>query len=198
VQEGDRVAWDALMAAASQNLAITANYNAVASMLDINAFIDYLLVELYSGNDDWPNNNWSAARERVPGAKWIFPLWDAEASYLSANTTKTGLNFFPFWMWAPAGGAGLKGENVPLGVLYRALVANASFRSAFQARAQLHLGIGGALDLPNVTSRYNALKAEMVSVMPAGVTFNDFTGTNWIPGREAKLISDLQAEGLYP
>ncbi len=198
IQEGDRVAWDALMAAASQDLSNTANYNAVAAMLDIDTFIDYLLVELYSGNDDWPNNNWSAARERVPGAKWYFVLWDAEASYLSANTNKTGLNFFPFWMWAPAGGAGLKGENVPLGVLYRALVANTTFRNTFRTRAQTHLGVGGALDSVNVIDRYNALKTEMVAVMPVGVTFNDFTGTNWIPGREAKLISDLQAEGLYP
>jgi hypothetical protein len=196
VQEGDRVAWDALMTAVALDLAVTANYNAVAAMLDIDAFIDYLLVELYSGNDDWPNNNWSAARERVPGAKWVFPLWDAEASYLSANTNKTGLNWFPFW-W-PAGGTGLKVQNVPLGVLYRKLVANSTFRSAFQARALLHLGVGGALDIVNVTDRYNALKAEMQAVMPVGVTFNDFTGATWIPGREAKLISDLQAEGLYP
>lgn len=198
VKEGDRVAWDALMAAAGQDLSIQANYDAVAAMLDIDAFIDYLLVQLYAGNDDWPNNNYAAARERMPGKKWIFLVWDAEATYIAGNINKTGLNYFPFWQWNPAGGAGLKGENVPIAVLYRALVANAGFRSAFQTRAQMHFGNGGALDAPNVTTRYNELKSTMTAVMPPGETFNDFIGTDWIPNREAVVVSALQAEGLHP
>jgi hypothetical protein len=198
VSDGDRVAWDALMAAAGQDLAVTANYDAVAALLDIDAYIDYLLVQLYAGNDDWPNNNYAVARERVPGGKFYFLVWDAEATYLSANLNKTGLNFFPFWQWAPAGGAGLKGENVPIATLYRALYASSTFRNAFQTRAQLHFGGGGALNAVNVASRYDALKAEIQAAMSPSITYNDFIGTNWIPNRQAVVIADLQAEGLYP
>lgn len=198
VKSGDRVSWDALMAAAANDLTVPANYDAVAALLDINEFIDYLLIQLFAGNDDWPNNNWAAAHERVPGGKWRFLVWDAEATFLSANLNKTGLNYFPFWQWNPAGGAGLKGENAPIPALYRALAASSTFRSAFQTRAQMHFGTGGALDVPNVTSRYNDLKAAMTAVMPVGETFNDYIGTDWIPNREAVVVTDLQAEGLYP
>lgn len=197
ISEGDKVSWNALMAAvaAQQSSPSQSNFDAIAALLDIDAFIDYLLVQLYSGNDDWPNNNWGAAHERVPGAKWVFLVWDAEATYNSGNINKTGLNFFPFW-WG--GGTGLKGMDTSIAHIYRACALNAGFRSTFQTRAQAHLGPGGALDTVNVTNRFNELAATMTSVMPAGETFNDYIGTDWIPNREAVLIGDLQAEGLYP
>ncbi|HIA48287.1 MAG TPA: hypothetical protein EYN96_10060, partial [Candidatus Hydrogenedentes bacterium] len=116
VKEGDDVAFQALIAAAMANEAVPSvpNYDAIAALLDIPQFIDYLLVQLYSGNDDWPNNNWTAARERVVGAKFKFFVWDAEATYLSANINRNGIDHFPFWnpTWQSQG-AGLKGEFTP-------------------------------------------------------------------------------------
>ncbi|MCH8205037.1 MAG: CotH kinase family protein, partial [Candidatus Hydrogenedentes bacterium] len=197
LKEGDKVSWDALMAAVAAHTASQSqgNYDAIAAILDIDAFIDYLLVQLYTGNDDWPSNNWGAAHERVPGGKWIFLVWDAEATFNSGNINKTGLNYFPFW-WG--GGSGLKGMGGSLPRIYRACVLNTGFRTTFRTRAVTHLGPGGALDMVNVSARFNELKTTMISVMPGGEIFNDYIGTTWIPAREAVLIMDLQMEGLYP
>ncbi len=193
--EGDLVAWNELMVAVALNLNNTANYNAVAAMLDMNSFIDYLLVELYAGNIDWPNNNFCLARERVPGAKWQFLVWDAELTYLSAFLNQTGINSFPFFAEE-----GLKESDDPISYLYRRLVTNSAFRTLFSARAVAAFGSGGALDVPNLSARYNELKAEMVPILPAGVTFDnfDYIGNTWIPNREAVVTSALRNEGLYP
>lgn len=197
VKEGDKVHWDSMMAAVAAQTASPspANYADIEAHLDIDAFIDYLLVQLYTGNDDWPNNNWGAAHERVPGAKWIFLVWDAEATFNSNNINKTGLNFFPFW-WG--GGSGLKGMDTSIARIYRACVLDAGFRSTFSTRAQTHLGPGGALDTVNVSARFTELETIMQGIMPSGETFNSYIGTTWVPNREAVLIGDLQAEGLYP
>ena len=34
-------------------------------------FIDYLLMNFYSANADWPGHNWNAARRRAPGAGFV-------------------------------------------------------------------------------------------------------------------------------
>ena len=197
LKDGDKVSWDELIAAVDAQAAAPSqgNYDAIAALLDIDAFIDYLLIQLYSGNDDWPNNNWGAAHERVPGAKWYFLVWDAESTFLDYNLSETGLDKFPFW-WS--GGLGLEGMDTSIANIYRACALNAGFKSTFSTRASTHLGPGGALDTVNVTARYNELATIMLSVMPNGETFNDYVLTGWIPGREAVLIPELNARGLHP
>ncbi|MFP6615347.1 MAG: CotH kinase family protein, partial [Candidatus Hydrogenedentota bacterium] len=202
VKEGDDVVFQSLISAAKTNADTpsTANYDAIAALLDIPQFIDYLLVQLYSGNDDWPNNNWTAARERVVGAKFKFFVWDAEATYLSANINRNGIDHFPFWnpTWQSQG-AGLKGEFTPISEIYQGLIVSQSFKDAFSARAvEMFTDTTGALSNENVATRYNVLKSEMESLLPGSITFNDHIATTWIPDRESYLIGILQAEGLYP
>ena len=47
--------------------------------LDVDSLIDYYIVNLYGGNDDWPWHNWYAGRENVPDSTgWKFFCWDTE------------------------------------------------------------------------------------------------------------------------
>lgn len=52
-----------------------------SAWLDLDNFIDYMLINWYIGNDDWDTNNWRAARNRVnPGKGYKFFVWDAETA----------------------------------------------------------------------------------------------------------------------
>ena len=40
--------------------------------------IDYMIVNHWVGNDDWPQHNWYLIRKRAPGEGFKFIIWDAE------------------------------------------------------------------------------------------------------------------------
>ncbi len=75
ITDGNNQAWNDLMRLVR---AREVDYDAVQGMLDIDAFIDYLIIHQYGGDWDWPQNNWYASRRRVEGAKWYFHSWDSE------------------------------------------------------------------------------------------------------------------------
>ena len=53
VVHGDGSAYQTLVNTANQNLAVDANYESVRQLLEIEPFIEYLLVNFYLGNADW-------------------------------------------------------------------------------------------------------------------------------------------------
>ncbi|MCP4190209.1 MAG: DNRLRE domain-containing protein [Planctomycetaceae bacterium] len=61
--------------------------------LDIENYIDYLLISFYSGNDDWPGRNWYAARRRGEESEgYQFFAWDSEISMDLSNRTHLNEN----------------------------------------------------------------------------------------------------------
>jgi hypothetical protein len=56
-------------------------------LLDMENFIDYMILNFYGGNDDWDHHNWYAARNRVnPGKGFQFFCWDSESLLLSTTS----------------------------------------------------------------------------------------------------------------
>ena len=50
--------------------------------LDMDNLIDYMILHLYAGVEDWPSHNWIAARNRVnPGTGFQFFTWDQEIAW---------------------------------------------------------------------------------------------------------------------
>lgn len=187
VTEGDGQAWNAMMRHALQNdLSDDGHYAHLESLLDMTAFADYLLIQLYVGNVDWPSNNWTAARERSEGSPFRFYTWDMEAAFgnVAVSNFTTSLR-----------GGGLNGEESPVARLYRAVRANAQFRELLAHRAAHHLSEGGALGTENLTTRYEELRARMAGVLPG---ISTFIRDEWIPQRKPILLEQLAAEGLYP
>jgi len=185
VVEGDNVAWRALMDFAAENdLSDGGAYAAIGDMLDVTAFADYLLLQLYAGNSDWPGNNWTAARERTPGSLFRFYAWDIEAGFGNVNVDNFNTSIR---------GEGLNGEDTPVANLYRALRANADFRVLMAERAALHLGPGGALAPENLSVRDAELRARMAGVFPG---ISTAIADGWIPGRAAVLMDQFTVEGL--
>lgn len=62
-------------------------------LLDVNNFIDYMLLNQYGGNGDWDHHNWVAVRRNDRndmGFQWI--PWDSELVLQNINDNKLSLN----------------------------------------------------------------------------------------------------------
>ncbi|MFM1943857.1 MAG: hypothetical protein RI897_2839, partial [Verrucomicrobiota bacterium] len=184
LQAGDMTEWNRLSSTIlGRDLSDPANYAAVASQLDMDAFIDYLLLNIYTGNGDWPWNNWRAARERKPGAKWFFVVWDAEWSFgnsgrsVYVNTINEEL-----------------AANAPIANFFRALTASPEFRLRFADRYEHHMHNNGALTDENILAQYLELRNTLLPAIPGLL---DTIQTIWIPQRRNIIIQHLKNANLY-
>ena len=136
--EGDGAAWDAMIALANAGLHGSAEYQAMQQWLDIPAFIDYMIVNLYGANADWDrSSNWYAARRRHPEGRFLFFVWDAERTL--EQVTDNSLAFDD-------------DQSPPR--LFHKLRENAEFRRQFAERVRLHLTNGGALTPERAIERF--------------------------------------------
>ena len=98
-------------------------------LLDVDNFIDYMLINLYGGNSDWDHHNWYAYRNRVSADKGFrFICWDTETIFISQTDNLTNKN----------------NRGCPTGFLNR-LMKEPPFAHRFHEAAQRHLFHGGAL-----------------------------------------------------
>lgn len=61
--------------------ALPSYYKKVEQQLDIEAFCNYMAVELYLGSTDWPKNNLKAFRPVAEGGRFRFILYDLDHSF---------------------------------------------------------------------------------------------------------------------
>ncbi|WP_367873102.1 chitobiase/beta-hexosaminidase C-terminal domain-containing protein [Luteolibacter sp. Populi] len=212
VVSGDNIAWNAMRAIAQAGLATPAQYAAIQQYLEIDPFIDYMLLNIWGSNQDWPDNNWAATRLRRPGAGYRFFVWDAEKtmeSVTSGRTTPPDSDF---------------AHDNP-GVLYMALRQNAEFRLRFADRVQKHFFNGGTLTPALLAQRFS-FQASKVRIAAFGEqarwgayrnTILDYDGpspvytvdTHWIaerdrllnsyfPARTTNVLAQLKTANLYP
>ncbi|MFM8360623.1 MAG: CotH kinase family protein, partial [Verrucomicrobiota bacterium] len=179
--DGDRLDFDRMLAFVRGNdPAQEAAYQRIQRWLEVTNFIDYLLVNAYGYNGDWPQNNWRAARERREGAPWRFYVWDAEWSFGTYGRAVTGNTFTE-----------LSGSD-PISTLFQRLRRSAEFRRLFADRAHRHLFNEGALSESNVRRRFGELHAagfRIISGMDRAIT------NSWVRSRPAPLLSHLQGIG---
>ncbi|XAL98870.1 lamin tail domain-containing protein [Phycisphaeraceae bacterium D3-23] len=204
--DGDLTGWNAMMQIALGNgpngsLSNNAAYNDLQQYLDMEQFADYLLLNFWGGNHDWPHNNWYAVRDRAANGAFTFISWDAENFLFSVNSDRTGVST----------------ANSP-GVLYDRLRQNAEFRQLFADRVHEHMFNGGALSTAATTARFQsivdtirpALNAEAArwgdeltpndpyNVIDHYDPFVDEKLDNYFPARNGIVLSQLRAAGLYP
>ena len=182
IRDGDRVRWDAFIGFVRQhNLADNTHYGTVLSQLDIEDFVDYLILRLWTGDWDWPQNNWAAASERSPQGMWRFFVWDAEGSFFSDRLQTVYLSE-------------LNSQSNEHGYLYRSLKANRQFRQLFANRLYKHFTNGGALTPQNVVKRFDELRTQMAGVLPG---MDAYVINTWVPQRPAIFFTACTQEGLY-
>ncbi len=128
---GDREGWDHLTRfVETHELTDPANYAYVQTQVDIPTFIDYNLLEIYTANIDWPEDNIHQFRPRVQGGRWRWMLWDNDRGYgmylnssVSANIIRRLLD---------DSSPRTTGRDV---LLIRKLLENEGFRGRFLSRA---------------------------------------------------------------
>ena len=181
MREGNTVEWNRLKQALNRDLSIPSNYQAATEQIDIDAFIDYLLLNIYVGTRDWPHNNWRAARERVEGAKWRFYVWDAEWSFFNQGGRSTAISRNELAV------------NQDIARFYQALSKNGDFRTRFADRVHQHMFGDGALTDANILQRFEELRDELAPLK----RINGNIATSWIPRRRGFVLDHLAQEGLF-
>jgi hypothetical protein len=182
VGDGDSVAWNAMLNyARNHNLSDPTYYREVARQLDIPAFADYLILQLWSGNWDWPQNNWIASAERSDEGVWRFYIWDAEGAMFSDQLHTVYFDR-------------LNTQGNALAQLYRALKANSDFRQAFGDRLYKHFYNDGALTGANIRKRFFELRDMLVGVIP---NMDMYVLNTWVPNRPSIFFDACSKEGLF-
>jgi hypothetical protein len=150
VLSGDDTAWRRLMAMApaAEDPGVWAE---IRGLLDVPAFIDYMVLNLYGANGDWDGaSNWYAARRRIPAGGFRFFVWDGERTLESPEDSRIAEDAAESPSW-----------------IFQRLRKNAEFRRAFGLRARELLGPVGPLSAGAAAERFRALASELETAMPA-------------------------------
>ncbi len=170
-------------------------------LLDMHNYIDYMLLNFYLGNSDWPSHNFYAARPNGPDSTGYKSFsWDAEWSVgLNSDLYKNQL-----------------GVNVMIARPYYYLVAVPEFRMMFADHVQRHMFNGGALTPEASIARYAELARTIeLAVIAESARWGDvnqttpdtpamwtaqrdWTLTTYLPQRTAVVLQQLRDAGLYP
>ncbi len=213
VIEGDAVAWRSALNLAAAGLSGSASYDAFRALVNVENLADYILLNHYVGNADWPHKNWYATRRREPGAGFQFHSWDAEYSLARGGPSHLDINIVD--RLQPG-----SHPNTP-GFLFGAVRQNAEFRVLFGDRVHKHLFNDGALQADKNIARYQALAAlieggirtesarwgdnETASQGNLRFTYEgdwnpqkDVMLGQYFPQRHAIALHQLRSAGLYP
>ncbi len=185
---GDLSAWNAMVAA-------TGDFDQLSQYLDIDNYVDYVLLNFYAGNDwDWNHfQNWMAARKREDGAGFQFFAWDSDMML------RTGLNGNVINRGGP-------------GNLWGAISQHPQVRQMVIDRAQKYLFNGGMLTRDRVLADFATLEASITSsIIAETARWGDgsYTPDTWrqnidrirteiIEGRTEVVIQQLRDAGFFP
>ena len=211
---GDPGRWNYLKGALkNKDMSDPANYAEMRQYLDIDNFIDYVMLSWFVGLSDWPQNNWwGGNRNDVPGPFFYFG-WDAEWSWKTTRGHNNGW-VHPDFRQNKSGGA-------TIAALWHALRRNADFMMRFADRAYAHLFNDGVLTDDNCQVRYLTLNDFVRDAVVAesarwGDTCEglghptrtrdvdwvfaeaETLGPGFMEGNAARFLASLRGQGYYP
>ena len=124
--EGSRDAWDEwvrLSITASQD----ASYERICEIVDVDEFANYMAIEFYLANEDWPRNNIKSFR-LSEGGRFRFVVFDLDHAFGAINQA-TGINpFTSFDDQEYYDNGGYKSEMV---TIFHNMLKNETFRKKF-------------------------------------------------------------------
>ncbi len=137
--------------------------------LDMDNFVDFMLLHLYAGAEDWPHHNWYAARNRNdPGKGFQFFVWDQEIVLDGRFRDLTGVGTASNHQMTPA-------------ELYDKLRRSPEFRLHFADRVQKHLFDDGALTVEANRARWQARADQVEAAIVA-------ESARWGDAREGERV----------
>ncbi|MBM4027504.1 MAG: hypothetical protein FJ280_19170 [Planctomycetes bacterium] len=172
-------------------------------LLDLTNYVDYMIVNMWVGNWDWPWNNYWLARDRTPaGTGFKFYCWDAEDVML---TSRSPLNVDR--ITSP--------DSRDVGQFHALLQNNPEYRLFFADRIHRLLFNTGILTPGLVFERYLKMASVIEkAVIPEAARWGDMHGRNitpahwaamrdrilstYLPQRTAIVLGQFRTAGLYP
>ncbi|MCA9260780.1 MAG: CotH kinase family protein, partial [Planctomycetales bacterium] len=168
--------------------------------LDAVNYVDYLMLNFYLGNNDWPQRNWWASRQRGPESEGFkFHMWDGETAIglgSDLNSDRTGV-------------------NILAAVPYSRLRSSQEFRLLFADRVQRAFFNDGPLETANSVARYLQVTGELESgIVAESARWGDmhagrpYTKVNWtaevsrvvslLQQRQNVFMGQIRNAGLFP
>lgn len=191
----------------NRDMSDPANYAELLEYLDVDNLADYLAIEFYMRNGDWPDNNYKGGNRNAPAGPVRFFAWDGDASWASGA-----------WVHP----AFLPGGPEPTSILPRiwhALRVNPEFMLTFADHVQRLTSDGGALSDDEALARFDTLNSYVRdAVVDESARWGDSLkifglptrtrDVDWqrevdriralIPGNGARLIAALRSTGYFP
>jgi hypothetical protein len=215
---GSLDAWNQMLGKAAQAAGSLAAYQelqgrspdgtpnpAFPHLLDVPNYADYLIVNLWGGNWDWPWKNWWAGRDRTAASTGFkFYSWDYENT-IGNNRSRSPLNM-----------NALNNNFSSAGVPHQSLRGSPEYRLLFADRVHRLFANGGILTPAALAPRYQALAAWVERAIVAEsarwgdqhyatpLTLSEWrTERSWIlgtyiPQRSDIVLAQFRAAGLYP
>jgi hypothetical protein len=175
------------------------------ALLDVPNYIDYLIVNLWGGNWDWPWKNWWAGRDRSPDSTGFkFYCWDYE------NTMGNNRDRSPLSKNA------LQNNFSSAGQPHQYLKQNAEYCLLFADRVQRLFFHDGPLTPAPLIARYADLASIVeMAIVAESARWGDvhhhppLTQQQWyaerdwllqtyLPQRSGIVLSQFRSAGLYP
>ncbi len=151
---GDLLAYQRMV-----DLGKSGNYDQLLSEKIFNAenFIDYMLLNFYLGNTDWPHNNWYASVNHTKPDKsngFAFISWDAETSFQDVYTNRVSGFQGDFRRI-------LFGSSTSYSASGGGLYNNEDFKLLFADRVQKHFFNGGCLSPEKAAQFFEEVSKEI-------------------------------------
>ncbi|NQU75977.1 MAG: lamin tail domain-containing protein, partial [Planctomycetes bacterium] len=194
--------YDALSAAANQDLSSATNYNAILDLIDVDALADYMIMNFYIGNTDWAHHNWYVTRNRETATGlWRYHSWDPEhcMKWVEQNVVTKD-----------------DGDGSPTD-LHRDLRSNDDYKLLFADHVHRHFFNNGVLTPTGVADLYQyrldlldrAVVAESVrwgdnqrstpyTRDAEWITERNRMWNEYFPQRTGFVLDDIKNDGMYP
>ena len=207
-EEGELL-WENITAAASKDLSDPEHFSKIEELVDLIDLIDYCLLQMYAGSEDWAlvnGNNMRVYQRKMTFGKLKFMLWDADSTF--ASGWKNEEVDYPL----PLKKSGKTGSFVHL---FRQLTKSAQFRQMFAERVNKWCRTDGVLGAAACQQRYEKL---LDAVEPALIAESARWGDihteepytpmehwqkqkqrmlhDWFPNRSEILLNELKQHGL--
>ena len=126
---GDKVALEELLRLVAEDNHTESHFDKICNIIDLDEYINYVIIESFSGNNDWMSNNVKFYRSRDEGRfRWI--LFDLDAGF-------SNLNYNQF---TATDRSGLSNINAYTGEIFQGLKDNPYFREKFIDHATAIIG----------------------------------------------------------
>ena len=172
--------WNSMMSILDGSITNNATYEQSKGYLDIENYIDYMLLHYLADTEDWPHKNGYAAANVTSGdGKFRFQVWDQEIA----------LDKYSWNRYSSASGAGDPFQRLRL---------NDEFRMLFADRVYQHMFNGGALSESKAQDRFlNISNMIDKAIVAESARWGD-TQANTTYGNTASSSTDIDSDHYPP